>query len=202
MFIWPESYKPHLLFQRAAVATGVHHSSQEEMIMTDTAVAVAPGTPDEQAQEIIKNYMWWSMGAGLVPYPLFDLAAIAGIQMKMVADLSKVYGVTFSENLGKNIVGSLLGSVAANSLATGAVGGLLVGTLLKVVPLVGQLAGALSVPIFAGAVTFAFGRVFATHFASGGTLLNFDPAKMREHFQSELKAGEVVARELDKKGAK
>ena len=40
----------------------------------------------------------------------------------------------------------------------------------------------------AGASTWAMGKVFTQHFATGGTLLDFDPDTMREHFKTEMAA--------------
>jgi hypothetical protein len=36
------------------------------------------------------------------------------------------------------------------------------------------------------------------HFESGGTLLNFEPKSMREHFAKELRQGKQVAANLKK----
>jgi len=38
--------------------------------------------------------------------------------------------------------------------------------------------------------------VFVQHFESGGTLLDFDPKKMREYFASKLAEGKEVAAKL------
>lgn len=175
--------------------------------MTQAAVAQevvlsAEESRDAEAQKIIKNYMWWSMGAGLVPIPLFDLAAVCGIQIKMIVDLSRHYDVPFSENKVKNVVSSLVGSLAADALARGTVGTILVGTVAKFLPVAGSLVGMASVPLFSGAVTYGVGRVFATHFAQGGTLLNLDPAQVREYFKQQYAEGGKIAKELKDKGGK
>ena len=52
----------------------------------------------EKALQITRRYMLWSAGAGLIPFPIIDLASIIGVQMKMVAEISEVYGVQFSDN--------------------------------------------------------------------------------------------------------
>ncbi len=157
---------------------------------------------DAEAQKLIKNYMWWSMGAGLVPIPLFDIAAVCGIQIKMIVDLSKHYGIPFSENKVKNIVSSLVGTLAADALARGTVGTLIIGTVAKFLPVAGSLVGVASVPLFAGAVTYGIGRVFATHFATGGTLMNLDPAQVREYFKEQYAEGSRIAKDLQGKGSK
>ena len=41
-------------------------------------------------------------------------------------------------------------------------------------------------PGLSAASTLALGRVFNTHFKTGGTLLDFDPDKMRAFYEAEL----------------
>lgn len=142
---------------------------------------------EQQARKIVTNYMWWSMGAGLIPVPFADLVAVAGVQLKMLADIAKVYGVEFQETRTKALIGSLTGFVVPGT----------VGSLLKAVPVVGSLVGATSVVLFCGASTYALGKVFIQHFESGGTFLTFDPAKVKEHFQKEFEAGRKMAETME-----
>jgi uncharacterized protein (DUF697 family) len=143
---------------------------------------------EQQTLKTVKNYMWWSMGAGLIPVPWADLAAVASVQLKMLAEISKIYGVPFQENRGKAAIGSLVGFVLPHAMAFGAVG-----SLLKAIPVVGVLAGAPAMALFCGAYTWALGNVFIQHFESGGTFLTFDPEKVKEHFQARFEEGRKVA---------
>jgi len=142
-------------------------------------------------QDIVKHYMLWSMGAGLIPMPVLDLAAVAAVQLKMVKELADHYTVPFSEHRGKSIVSALVGSVAARSLAGGTAG-----SLLKAVPVVGTLLGSVAMPIFAGATTYAIGKVFIQHFASGGTFLDFDPKSVEAFFEEKLAEGKKMASDM------
>lgn len=145
-----------------------------------------------QSKNVVTRYVWWSLGAGLVPLPLFDIAVGTGIQVKMLADLAKVYGVPFKKDRVKAVVGALLGAVIPTRLSqTRAV------TALRFVPLVGTAVGIVSEPLLLGASTYALGRVFTQHFASGGTFLDFDPAQVRAHFMQEFEKGkEAVAAQI------
>jgi uncharacterized protein (DUF697 family) len=136
--------------------------------------------------------MWWSMGAGLIPFPLIDLVAISGVQLKMLAQLSKIYGIEFHENTGKALVGSLLGYLVPKGLAGGTLG-----SLLKSIPVVGPIMGLPSLVIFCGASTYALGRVFVQHFAAGGTFLTFDPSKVKEYFEREYQEGCKLAETMN-----
>jgi uncharacterized protein (DUF697 family) len=163
--------------------------------MSTTAAAPAPAPitneqVDSGANSIIRKYMLWSMGAGLVPVPWVDMAAIAGVQLKMITEIAEKYGqkdeaVKFADSKGKAIVGTLVGSVVPGQMASGALGG-----LVKMVPFVGMV----TIPAFAAASTYALGKVFAQHFASGGTFLNFNPDSVRTHFKKHFAEAEAGAK--------
>lgn len=149
------------------------------------------------SNDLVKKYMWWSMGAGLIPVPFVDIAAVSGVQLKMIKDISEIYGIKFSENKGKSIVSALLGSIVPNSLARGGVG-----SILKMIPVVGTVMGGISMSLFSGASTYAIGKAFIQHFESGGTFLNFDPVKVKDYFFSKFEEGKKVAGEMTDKKSK
>lgn len=154
--------------------------SDEEKEIQGEAVE---GDPDQ----IIRNHVLASMGIGLLPFPLVDLVGVTGAQLNMLRKLAKVYGIPFSENLVKQLIGSLTG--AGLSMPVGRV----LGSLVKIVPVVGTAAGALAMPVAAGATTYAVGKVFHQHFASGGTFLTFNPEKVKDYFKRMFKEGEKFA---------
>jgi uncharacterized protein (DUF697 family) len=143
---------------------------------------------EEEANNMVKNYIIASMGAALVPVPLFDMVALTGIQLKMLHSLAKLYNVKFTKNLGKSLIGSLLGGVIPTSTAA---------SLSKAVPGVGTAAGVIGMSAIGGAATYAIGRVFIQHFESGGTFLDFNPEKVREYFKEQFERGKGVASELE-----
>lgn len=132
--------------------------------------------------------MWWSMGAGLVPLPILDLMAVSGAQLKMLAEISKIYNLPFRASRGKAAVASLLGFVFPHAMSTGRAS-----SLVKAIPVVGILAGTPSMVLFSGAYTWALGNVFIRHFESGGTLLNFRTEEVREYFRAKFEEGRRMA---------
>jgi uncharacterized protein (DUF697 family) len=136
----------------------------------------------EKANATIKRFSLWSAGFGLIPLPLVDIAAITGTQVKLVHSLAKIYGREFSEERVRTAIGALVGAVLPVAVGTGAI------SALKFVPIIGQITGVLLVPALAAASTIALGRVFVQHFEAGGTLLDFDPEKMKAHFRAEYDA--------------
>ena len=146
---------------------------------------MSPNTRIDNANSVMKNYVIISMGAGLVPIPIFDVVALAGIQLKMLHSLTKFYHVEFSQNVGKSLIASLLGGILPTTA------GISLASVVKVIP-VSLGIGMASTAVLGGAITYAVGKVFIQHFETGGTLLTFDPKAMREHFAREFEEGKQV----------
>lgn len=140
----------------------------------------------KHADTIIRNHVIWSMGAGLIPVLVADIFAVSALQLDMIRQMCRVYDVDFSETQGKAIVTSLTSSTLARIGA---------GSLVKIIPGVGSLIGGATVSIFAGASTYALGEVFKKHFESGGTILDFDPARLRKYYKEKFEKGKSVAKE-------
>lgn len=142
---------------------------------------------EQSAFKIVARYVWWSMGAGLVPLPFLDLAAVSAVQLKMLAEVSKTYDIPFRENRVKALAGSLVGSIMPHAMSFG-----LFGSVLKAVPIVGVFAGAPSMVLWSGAATWALGNVFIQHFESGGTFLDFHPEEVKAQFRSQFEYGKKM----------
>jgi uncharacterized protein (DUF697 family) len=139
-----------------------------------TPPSSAPADRREVAQLIVSRYARYAAGAGLVPVPLVDLAAIGGVQVAMLGALAAQYDVPFSRERGKTIIAALVGGLMP-SLAGH-----------QVLKLVGPLVGILSVSGFAMASTQAVGTLFVSHFESGGTLQDLDVEQSRRHLLASL----------------
>jgi uncharacterized protein (DUF697 family) len=162
-------------------------AKEETAATTETVVEDADQKKIDLSQELVKKYMWWSMGAGLIPIPLVDIATVSGVQLKMLSELAKVYDVKFSKNAGKSIISALIGGVSADALSKS-----YITSAIKSIPIIG-IVGSVSMPIFSGAATWAIGKVFIQHFASGGTFLDFDPKKVKDYFMNLFKQGQEIA---------
>ncbi len=153
----------------------------------------APSTPEQptdekvvrfnQAMSTVRNYAMGSMAVGLIPLPLVDIAALTSVQLKMLHKLAGLYEIEFSKELVKSLVGALLGGVIPVTAATS------LASLIKIVPVVGQASGAISMVAMGSAGTYAVGSVFIEHFESGGTFLTFEPEKVKEKFKTLFEEG-------------
>jgi uncharacterized protein (DUF697 family) len=155
-------------------------ASPAEAAQTPLPDAGAP--PDERraaAVKLVERFALWSGAAGFIPVPFVDLAAISGVQIRMLGRISQIYGVPFSENRGKAVIASLAGSMIPVSSAIGAA------SIIKGVPLLGTVVSLVAMPAMSAGATYAVGMAFVEHFASGGTLLDFDAKNYRDFVEAQ-----------------
>lgn len=142
----------------------------------------------EEASSIIKNHMIWSMGAGLIPLPMVDLVAVSAIQLDMIHQLAKLYEVDFKQTEGKARIAALTGT-GLSRLGARAV---------KFIPGVGAVLGGITMAVLSGASSYALGEAFRKHFETGGTLLDFDPARFKKYYDEKFEKGKDIAKDLQK----
>jgi uncharacterized protein (DUF697 family) len=149
---------------------------------SDTGEAIAADTPEtreEMASKLVDRFALWSGVAGLIPVPVVDVFAVGGLQIQMVRRLSQIYDVEFSENRGKALIASLAGSMIPATSGIGAA------SVLKAVPIIGTIAGGFVMPALSAGASYAIGKAFIQHFATGGTLLDFNPPDYREFIKRQ-----------------
>ena len=146
-----------------------------------------------QTSECIKRHCIYAAVGGLVPLPFVEMVASSTIQLRMIAGLCDVYGVRFSENAVKNAMGTLIATVLP---ASGV--GYAARTLIRKVPVVGTVFSVVAMPTMAAACTYALGKVFAWHFAKGGTTTNFKAEEMKTCFKEHFEEGKRKASEFIK----
>ncbi|MGZ9709218.1 YcjF family protein [Glaciimonas sp. GNP009] len=159
---------------------------------TDEAVMVTPADAAkllEQGTSVINKKVAWSAGAGLLPLPLFDMIAVTGVQLKMIADLCDVYGIPFKQSLARPIVVSLIGSLGAGMLAPA-----LAMTAFKLVPGISMLLTGTAMATTSAGITYAVGHLFLEHFRNGGTLENFNLVGGRGIFKAKVQEGIQAAK--------
>lgn len=142
---------------------------------------------DKHAETIIRNHVIWSMGAGLIPVLIADIFAVSALQLDMIRQLCRTYEIDFQETQGKAIVTSLTSTTLARLTA---------GSVIKLIPGIGSIVGGVTVSVFAGASTYALGEVFKLHFSQGGTILDFDPDRLRKYYKEKFEKGKKVAKQM------
>lgn len=152
--------------------------------------AISSEAHDLAANNIVKNHIIASIAMGLVPVPLFDLAALVTTQMNMLRSLSDHYGLPGSDTDTKTLITSLI----SGSLPVLGVVGL--SSFAKLIPGIGSLVGSASLSISAGAVTYAVGQTFIMHFEAGGTVDDFEPKQAQVFFKREFDKGKQFVRDI------
>ena len=155
----------------------------------------APIVNQDLIDTLIRKRVYGAMALGLAPVPMLDLVGLFAIQTELVNSLAKQYGVAFSKDRVRNILSTLLGSALPVALGPVAF------SLLKAIPLIGMTAGAATMSIMGGSATYAVGRVFNRHFATGGTLIDMDAGKLKESFRTYYDEGKQYVKGLRKKPA-
>lgn len=146
------------------------------------------GYLEDKADKVINSHVLVAMGAGAIPIPIVDVAAVTAIQLDMIRELSYIYDTDFSESIGKNIISAVAGSTLAKIGAS----------LVKTIPVVGSFLGGVGMVALSGASTYAMGQVFIKHLKSGGILSNFDFDWAKKMYKEEFEKGKKYASDLAK----
>ncbi len=183
----PKAIQPHLAKADAARTSSdtlqsTPQKSQARKASAQAAEADVPQLSQDDrratAIKLVERFSLWSGAAGLFPVPVIDLAAVGAVQIQMLRRISQIYDVPFSKNRGKALIASLAGTMIPASTGLG------MASTLKVVPIAGTAIGALTTPALSVGATYVIGMAFVQHFASGGTLLDFEPPNYREFIKA------------------
>ncbi|WP_299146408.1 DUF697 domain-containing protein [uncultured Tateyamaria sp.] len=135
------------------------------------------------ANEIVTKAVKWSAAAAVVPLPYVDLVSLGAVQLSMVRDLGKLYGVDAKDDAIKCAISALLGTLGPAALS-----GSLLGSSLKLIPGGGTLLGSAGLAAAGSAATYAIGQVFISHFEEGGTVENLDAESKADDVKSAVAA--------------
>jgi len=150
-------------------------------------VVVSP----ERLKKLLQYHTWSAMAVGLIPLPMVDFAGVTAIQLNLIRKLAQEYQIKFFKGTVKNVLSAMVGALIPASAS-----GRVAASLTKFIPGIGQTVGVITMPILSGATTYAVGKVFIQHFAAGGTILTFDPEKVKSFYEEALKEGYEVAKDL------
>lgn len=144
---------------------------------------------EEQIDKIINNHVLYSMGLGIIPIPLVDIAGVTATQLDMLSQIGGVYGKNFSDISGKSFIASTAGATFARLGAS----------FLKAIPGIGSIIGGVSMSIMSGASTYAIGQVAHRFFRDGLELEDIDADLAKSIYEEEFEKGKKVAKDLKSK---
>ena len=140
--------------QRSGRATGQSHCFQPQPRGADPLAARRRAL----ARRIVERHKNYAAVGGLVPLPAANIASVTALNLRMVRQLSELYGVPFQRDRTRSLIIALI----AGAVPTGA-GLAASSTLMWIVP--GGLLWGLGVSaITAGALTRGIGLVFVDSF--------------------------------------
>ena len=154
-----------------------------EMVLSIKSVTLA----STRAAKIVKLWSWLTVPASFIPVPFVDSATLVGLQIKMISELCKCYGIPFKRESVNAIISGLLGGTMTATVASGLRRG-----VLKHVPHVGYLASAVTEPILNFSSTYAIGTIFIQHFEKDGDLNNFNFDHVKGSFASYMEKGKLI----------
>ena len=149
--------------------------------------AMGVAAREAEAEKIVHAHVMWAMGAGLMPFPLLDIAAVTAVQMDMLKQLARLYGIDYSNAVGKTFAGSLTGGAFAHVGAS----------LLKFVPGIGTVLGGLSMSVMSGASTYAVGSVARAYFGAGHGFSGIDTEEAKRRYAEDFERGKQVATDME-----
>lgn len=169
----------------------------EEFIVANTSEAVThvdKAALKEEANQVVSKYTGWAAGSGAIPFPLWDVAAVATLQVAMLRRLFEIYETPFSESKARSIITVLIGSLSPRLLA-----GATAMTLFKVVPGVGHVLASMTLPMLAAASNYAVGKVMISHLEGGGNLKDFDTKSVKSKFREAFEEGKKKVKNTSNK---
>ena len=147
------------------------------------------GKQSIMADDTIDSHVLWAMGAGAIPLPILDVAAVTAIQLNMFKELCMIYQVDYNESFAKNLISSVAGATLARIGAS----------FIKAIPGIGSLLGSVPMVVLSGASTYAIGQVFKQHLEIGGMMSSFSFENAQKVYNDAFERGKSYVEELRKR---
>jgi uncharacterized protein (DUF697 family) len=168
---------------------------QNELTRAKVSVKTEMTRTRSEAHTIVKRWSRWSIAASMIPTAFVDVAAISGVQVKMIYELCKKYGVDFEHKAALAIASGFAGGAAVQTLA-----GLLAKQMIRWTPGVGTVFIFAVEPAISYVTTNAMGLVFISHFEEDGRLHDFKPEKIRQYMAAQLEKRKLTFQASAKPG--
>ena len=138
----------------------------------------------ERARAIVTRFRKWTIAAAAAPIPLADAVLIGGVQLRMLSELARLYGVPFEKVRVVSLVSALFGGWTPYTISIG-----VAGAAARLAPGLGTLIGIATSVGTSTLATEAIGKIFIQHFEEGGTFLDFQPRKYRDAVAKSTRGG-------------
>ncbi len=167
----PEPTPSDIPLRHAAVSqAGETVASELNRKKSGAAAASIKGSTDplaakrrQLANKIVDRHRLYAAGGGLLPLPVASIAGVTAVVLRMVKQLSQLYGVPFERDQTRALIVSIIGGAVPTGLGVATTS-----TLAWIIP-GGLLVGLAVSAVTAGALTRGIGLVFVDSFESEAT---------------------------------
>jgi len=139
------------------------------------------------AQKIVARWSRWSVAVSFIPAPFVDMAAISGVQVKMIYELCKTYEVDFEHKAAVAIASGVAGGAAVQTMA-----GVVAKQMVRFAPGVGPVFMFAVEPAISYVTTKAIGLAFISHFEADGRMHDFNPERIRHYMAAQIKKRQLT----------
>ncbi len=115
-----------------------------------------------KAQRIINKYTLIASGIGFIPIPFAGQVAVGGLLVKMLNDLCRIYGLSFSDHQVKIIVTAILGGAHYDWISN-----YLMKYIKGYTPVLNSAGSLLFRPAISGLLVYYIGKLFLGHLEAG-----------------------------------
>ncbi len=150
------------------------------------AVRVPTPALSAYARTIVHQHAALCVAATFVPNPVANSLAVTGVQLKMLADLSHAYGVPFSQDISRSLIGATAGGVLNYFIARNPITRGVRDFLTATVPWLAWPLRLLAGPALMAVYTIVLGYAFVRHYESGGAYHDFNWRDFRHELTRKL----------------
>jgi len=118
-----------------------------------------------KAQRVINKYTVLASGIGFIPFAFTGQVAVGGLLVKLLNDLCRIYGLSFSDHQIKIIVSAILGESHYDWISR-----YLMKYIKGYAPVLNFAGSLLLRPVISGLIVYYIGKLFLWHLESGAWL--------------------------------
>ncbi len=158
----------------------------EEEVDLKHAPRAITAAVSQRARGIVREYTAMSAAASFTPIPIADSMAVTGVQLKMLADLSRHYNVPFAQNIAQAMLLATAGGVFNFLLSANPITGALRNFVNTALPLIALPLRLFTGPALVAGYTYILGNAFIRHYEQGGDYHNFNWTDFRHELRRKL----------------
>jgi len=123
------------------------------------------------ARDVVRRASYWSIPLSFIPIPVLNILCLAAVQIIMVFNLCRIYGLPFEKKSVYAVICALLSATIADSGSE-----IIKKFIFDGTPMLGNIIALMTQPALCYVATLTVGHVFIVHIESQKDLNNLDVA--------------------------